>query len=449
MSSLAYRWIVPGILAVVFMGLILLLGSQQARSWNEFETSIVATLRIEARARAVWLSERLDPFASYSDWTRQNSDLFLPDLTGAAWLLLDASGEVAFNRRGEILYAEPESATSEVEWKVDEASFQSALAGEETVGPAHRTGRTYRKRVFIPVEVASGAISTRWILVGQVGQGSVEDTLFGQIFQAQRRFYWTATPLALASMLFLALLFRGIARTSRLERSLREAEESIELESLTSTLAHELRNPLAIVQSCAEIIQRQESLSEDGKGLLVDLIEELRRAQDVLTQHLHPGQSETNTIDDIAGFSKQFWDHRRSLLATHGLTLNLELLPSDEPIRIHAVPDRLERILDNLLRNSMEAMPNGGMIRYQLRAERESVEILFEDSGPGLRKMPFFSREGWKVGSTKPQGRGIGLRLARKWLAPWGATLTARNRRSGPLGPIKGARLVLRFAREK
>lgn len=238
--AMVLRWFAPAALFVLLLGLLLSARDQRRQAWVELEKTLEATLLLEANARAIWLSERLDPF--YPAW-REEPEPLLPDLSGAGWLLLDSSGEVALHfQTRQVLYADPPSATREVDWKPDRDFFLTALAGEESVAPARTGGRRLVKTVFTPVSVKSESISTRWVLVGQVGPGSGGDSYFANLLKSQRRFWSTALPISVAGILLLVLLLRRLAVTYRLEQSLREAEESMELESLTSTLAHELRN---------------------------------------------------------------------------------------------------------------------------------------------------------------------------------------------------------------
>jgi signal transduction histidine kinase len=438
----------PLALTLLFVVMTLSARGQRNQALNELNKSLEASLLLEGHVRSLWLSERLDPF--FSEWQGRSREPLLPDLTGASWLLLDASGEAALTPDADPLYADPASATGEITLESEDLPyFGSALGGSEVTTPAERARGRYRRRVYIPVSTASGAISTRWVLVGQVAQGSNEDSYFAQLDRAQRRYWLTATPLSIASLLFLILLLRGIARTNRLERAFRETEESIELESLTSTLAHELRNPLSIIQSCAEILSKGEDLTEDGKELVSDLISEVRRSQDVLSRHLHPERFAVSDIEDIRLFTEQFWQRRQALLQTHALHLEMNLPSSAEPLLVDGDPDRLERILDNLLRNSIEAMPKGGVVRFSLEDHGRSVVLRFEDNGPGLRGAAFFTRDGWRMGSVKPGGKGVGLRLARKWVSRWGGEFSARNLRKGLLRRVVGTAIAIRLLKNR
>ncbi|MCA9448179.1 MAG: sensor histidine kinase, partial [Candidatus Omnitrophica bacterium] len=92
----------------------------------------------------------------------------------------------------------------------------------------------------------------------------------------------------------------------------------------------------------------------------------------------------------------------------------------------------------NLLRNSSEAMPKGGSIQFELRNTPEEALLIFTDNGPGLGGFGAVWRDGWRMESSKAEGRGIGLRLANRWVKSWGGRLEAKTLRSGLWGKPKG-----------
>ena len=100
------------------------------------------------------------------------------------------------------------------------------------------------------------------------------------------------------------------------------------------------------------------------------------------------------------------------------------------PARIMADPDQLDQLLINLVRNAADAAlgcGGGVAVRWRIR-NREVLEVLVEDEGPGLDEtanlfVPFFT--------TKPGGSGIGLTLCRQIAEGHSGSLTLSNRESG------------------
>jgi signal transduction histidine kinase len=96
-----------------------------------------------------------------------------------------------------------------------------------------------------------------------------------------------------------------------------------------------------------------------------------------------------------------------------------------------AVGSQIQQVLINLLINSIEAMPSGGVIWVKARKDTDGVELLVEDSGPGVPESehdlifePFVS--------TKEQGTGLGLSVSYGIMQAHGGTLElVRGRGAG------------------
>lgn len=432
------------VLILIFFGLILSMYSQYAISWENLNTNLEESLTLEGEELADWISRSF--FASFNfDVWRESPDPELFELTGSQWALVDEEGKLVTDANGHPFYEYPQGAYSEIlaGESLTPDLLKSVLALDSTfLGELSLREDRFVKAVYVPIPIPNNLLTENWVLVGQAGEG-----YFADLFEQQQRFWSIASALSLGSAVFVFLLFRGITRTERLERNLRDAEERIQLESLTSTLAHELRNPLSIIQSTAEILRRDENLSEDGKELIGDIVEEVQRSQDVLSRHLHPERRVLERIGDIETFLREFWKRRMSLVETKNLKLETHYPPVDGPISVSAVPDELEQILDNLLRNSSEAMPNGGRIVFELVCDPKQVLLVFADDGPGLGRFGAVWRDGWRMTASKPEGRGIGLRLANRWVKSWGGSLQAVTLKSWALGKPLGTEIRMALSR--
>jgi len=442
MKTVRLHWSGLFLVGLIYLVSLLLAREQFYRSWHEFDKGLAASLTLDGRMRTFWLSEQLDPFLP--EYIDNRHEIPLPNWSGASWLLLDASGEIFYGPDNFPFYAEPLDSVESTCSFLNTANIKKAQAGNEVITSLKNNKREYSKGIYLPVEVASGSISNRWILVGFVGGSFQGDTTFARLYKLNRGFWWTVLSISVASLLILLMLSRGLSRTQRLEVALQKAEESIELESLTSTLAHEIRNPLSIIRSCAEILKRDEAMSPDGQTLVNDILEEVDRSQNVLFNHLHPDIPQIEQIENFPAWLANFWEHRKPLLAMQNVTLDLSI-PTGEKYSIRAVPQLLERLFENLLRNSIEALQTGGHIHCQLETVEDLVVIRFRDNGPGIARAESVYQDGFQIDAGRKGGRGIGLRLARKWVTSWGGTLSLHNIRLHWWGRTLGAEVVIRL----
>ena len=132
-------------------------------------------------------------------------------------------------------------------------------------------------------------------------------------------------------------------------------------------------------------------------------------------------------------------------LAGPGIAVTVEADGGNRPARITA--EDLTRVLVNLVRNSVEAMPKGGRIQVRLREDGSSdggwLVLTVEDSGPGIahEQLEKIFESGYSSGKEDSVGtsrsRGLGLGIARAIIEGAGGRMRAENRISG------GARLVM------
>jgi signal transduction histidine kinase/DNA-binding response OmpR family regulator len=188
---------------------------------------------------------------------------------------------------------------------------------------------------------------------------------------------------------------------------------------LTASIAHEINNPLQGLQNWLELASRRDVPKAERERYIKLGQDELNRLRLTVQQMLdfyRPGLRDKRLMDvnDLARYVVSLMEVQltRANVRT-SLWLQEELPP------VMAVSSQIQQVLLNLLLNAMEAMPGGGEIRISTRRaaiqnpggkERPGVELIVEDSGPGITQLvrdrlfePFVS--------TKEDGNGLGLPL--------------------------------------
>ncbi len=242
-----------------------------------------------------------------------------------------------------------------------------------------------------------------------------------------------------------------------LERGLREIEANIatvverlqqrELEilhqqqlaavgQLAAGLAHELRNPLMPMKM---LVQKALARSDDvgmKRHQLEVIFEEIQRLETLISEFLdfaRPQALEKRLID-LTTVVRQAID----LVAPRADVQQVEIridLPG-EPLMALADPARLQQVLLNLLLNSLDAMPEAGVIEVALarrwlpNEEGERIVVRVSDSGRGI--VPeLLPRLFEPFVSTKPTGTGLGLTICHRIIEDHDGTLRAANRPEG------------------
>lgn len=239
---------------------------------------------------------------------------------------------------------------------------------------------------------------------------------------------------ALAGALFLYLSLFWLVRRAdttikRQHAQLVETETLAAIGELASAVAHNIRNPLASIRSAAELAL--ESPHEDCSEQTRDIMREVDRISQRINELLRfsgKERAQSETFDLGLMLQQGLADYEATFCARQQ-TLTLELRGCAALVR--ADPVMLQQVFHSILSNAAEAMPAGGACAIVLDdAGAAGVRVQVIDSGtpasPDVVRLafrPFFT--------TKPQGLGLGLPLARRIVERFGGTLTLHGGEHG------------------
>jgi PAS domain S-box-containing protein len=324
-----------------------------------------------------------------------------------------ASGLVAVNMKGEILAfnraAEALLSVSEAEVLGQPFGAVCGADGEALVQATLEHGRE--------------ALRQETFLRGRDGS-ALPVSLTTSLLRSERRTVYGAIA-----------TFMDLTPLKRAEEQARRLDRLAALGRFTSSVAHEIRNPLTGIAAGVQYLSRDLPAEGPQREHLSFILSEIKRL-DGIVQDLfditHPRglQLRTLPLEDTAGRAIQVL---RALTEERGVTLSLEVTP-----RTPAVPhdaDQLEQVLINLVKNAVEASAPGQRVRVTLEpvgmprgARRRAlgpvgVVLRVEDEGAGISSEnlktifePFFT--------TKPGGTGLGLYISHDIVKRHGGSLT-------------------------
>jgi signal transduction histidine kinase len=243
------------------------------------------------------------------------------------------------------------------------------------------------------------------------------------------------SQLVVMSLLFVVLRFivkraEGIiAKRSeerrRLEEQLHQAERLATLGEMVAGISHEIRNPLGIIGSTAQLLHQKIEEGDQKKQLGKIIMEETTRLNSIVTDFLDfarpttPHLSECQ-VDEVLEKNLEFLEvelKRRDII--------VEKRFAENGTPVYADGDLLYRAFLNIFVNAMEALDDGGKIKVVTRyqdTQENSLEVIISDTGSGISQEtlakifdPFFT--------TRETGTGLGLPIVRNIIESHGGTV--------------------------
>ena len=209
---------------------------------------------------------------------------------------------------------------------------------------------------------------------------------------------------------------------------------------LVANVSHDLRTPLASLSGFLETLQlKSETLSDaekqtylkiawDNAQRLTALVEELFELAKLDANEIQP-QREPFSLAELAfDLSHQF--HLRA----RERSISFEVVADETVPQVSADVGMIERVLENLIDNSFKHTPDKGLIRLQLSAGKDSVDISVSDTGCGIAsdELPhvlkrFYRRNDKRIDGSSESGLGLGLAIASRIVELHGSQLSVAS----------------------
>ena len=203
-----------------------------------------------------------------------------------------------------------------------------------------------------------------------------------------------------------------------------KSERLATIGTMASRVAHDLKNPLTIMQTYSEMLTPQILAKLDSKDkekwfrLQNSILDMKRIIEDVLdfarTTEIKK-QSES-----ILSILRLTMNHVKS---TYGIIINLP----DNDVSFKCDARKLEGVFSNLINNAVQALDGQGEIDIEVESDSDYVIIKIKDSGPGIPKENL-DRIFEPMFTTKTTGTGLGLVISKSIVEQHGGTITVSNK---------------------
>ncbi len=226
---------------------------------------------------------------------------------------------------------------------------------------------------------------------------------------------------------------RDITERVEMERKVRESESLAHIGQLTTSLAHEIRNPLSSVKMNIQILLKKIEFKGNDKRRMDIMTQEISRLERILTEMLDFAKPlrldlKPASIRSVIASCLEMMTVRFQEKGIHVRRRFSRQIPDMLIDR-----DKIEQAIINVLQNSIDVLPEGGQIRITIKYGTGSggrVKVEVEDNGPGIAEEdlpyvfdPFFS--------NKKKGTGLGLWNVKKVVEAHGGTVGVASKRTG------------------
>jgi two-component system, sporulation sensor kinase D len=232
--------------------------------------------------------------------------------------------------------------------------------------------------------------------------------------------------LIINNILFLLLQYFLLKRRIKHELEQNEKQKLELVENLAASTAHEIRNPLTGIKGLIQLLS--EKYKDEKDQLYFKIIqEEVNRINSIVSELLLLGKPTAHTLKtcDANGIIKEIEPIIMSEANYSSVQVSIRYSTSELPIS--CVKDHLKQVILNLIKNSLEAVNNGGELILSLDKQDTNCIIKVVDNGSGIPEdvltqifNPFFT--------SKENGTGLGLVVCKRIIQSYGGKIQIKSK---------------------
>jgi two-component system sporulation sensor kinase B len=211
---------------------------------------------------------------------------------------------------------------------------------------------------------------------------------------------------------FCVYLIEFLNNHFHLQEEIAKSEKIMIVSEMAAAVAHEIRNPLTVIRGFIQLLGAEGVDKERKKYYQKITLEELDRAQLIITDYLSLAKPDPETIETINVNDEM--TYLTNILSTYSNYNNIQIvveLFEDHPLLVVGDRYKFRQALINIGKNAIEAMNHEGVLDIRTNKINDSIVIIISDNGVGMTPEQI-KRLGVPYYSTKDKGTGLGTMVS-------------------------------------
>lgn len=206
------------------------------------------------------------------------------------------------------------------------------------------------------------------------------------------------------------------------EQQLTRAAKLAVVGEMAAAMSHEVRTPLGIMRSSADVLKREPSLSDDGREVLGFIISETERLNKLVTTLIDSARPRLPSKTPLE--LQSHLQHVCDMLQKQAQDKDIQLsLYAPEPVIIPVDQDQMTQVMVNLIINAIQILPEYGQVIVSLSHDSQFAQISVADNGPGVPP-PQQAHLFEAFFTQRAGGVGLGLAVVKQIVEAHGGTIT-------------------------
>lgn len=227
------------------------------------------------------------------------------------------------------------------------------------------------------------------------------------------------------------LIIEDVTATAGMEQRLAVSERMAAVGKLAARVAHELNNPIDGILRYLNLSLRAIEMSKPDKigGYLTQARGGILRMSEIVRELVHFSRS-THIVFDGAGINAVL-EEAVNVMADKAMAADVSIVSNLDRDVPAAGATNLFQVFCNLIKNAIDAMPDGGTLTVSTKVTDNEIELKFADTGVGLPEDMERIFEPFYTTKEAGKGTGLGLAISKDIIEKCGGSITPRRRPAG------------------